>query len=213
VGVDIVLAPVIDVAAGHLTLGSRVCSDDETVVEAKATQFISLMGAEKITPVLKHFPGIGQTTRDLHRQFDRLTVSPEETSLYPRLLDAFPQVGVMISHVGVENQYPDIPCSLSPDCVGQLKENYPQALLFSDALEMEAAGYDPNSEELKPLAIRSAEAIIAGNQILIYGPTVTSVEMSLILESLGQRYQADPTFAQIVDQRAEQVAIWKQLRL
>lgn len=210
-GVNVVLAPVLDLGSGHPALGSRLCSNDPDVIEGRATQFISAMSEQQVFPVIKHFPGLGQTRYDLHRQFDSVMVDPIEAGIYTRLLDIFPRLGVMVSHVGVENQYPDLPCSLSVDCVGQLTSNYPEALIFSDALEMVAAGHDPEAGQLKSLALRSSEAIMAGNDVLIYGPSVSTTEMSLILASLNQRYQTDQAFAQQVDVHAEKVARWKQI--
>lgn len=213
VGVNIVLAPVIDVASSNLALGSRICSHDPEVVATHAEIYLTAMNQVNILPVLKHFPGIGQTTRDLHRNFDQVTVDLDEAGLYPKLLDARPQTGVMVSHVGVENQYANLPCSLSADCVGELLTNYPRTLIFSDALEMVAAGYDSASDEPKPLAQRSIEAILAGNDVLIFGPAVTAEEMTLILRTMEQRYTADPVFAKAVDQRLEKVVLWKQTNL
>lgn len=213
VGVDVVLAPVIDASASNRILNTRICSGNTEVVLEQASRYLAAMRSASILPVLKHFPGLGQTTLDLHRSFDQIAVNPDETGLYPRLLDNYPGTAVMTSHVGVINQYPDVPCSLSQACVGQLTTNYPNSLIFSDALEMVAAGHMANSEELKPLPDRVAEAVTAGNDVLIFGPSVTVADLDAVIAQLANRYQHDSDFAAAVDARLQKVEQYKRLGL
>lgn len=215
VGVDLVLAPVIDVGNSSV-LGSRLCSSDEAVVAERAQQYVQAFGSQQILPSLKHFPGIGASTRDLHFTFDRVTVRPEEALLYRQLLDIFPTLGVVVSHVGVSNQFPDIPCSLSPDCIGELKQNYPQVLVISDALEMEAAAYQAPSELSNAsgssqtagpltLAERAVRAVRAGNEVLLFGAQVTATEMEEVYQALLAESQRDPSFQALVEAAATKV--------
>jgi len=199
VGIDVVFAPMIDLARINPVLGSRICSDQPSVIITKANQYMTAMEQVKIQAVFKHFPGIGQTTKDLHTSFDQVEISPTEAMLYQELLKTYPQSGVMVSHVGVLNQYPDLPCSLSSACVGQITQNYPNNLVFSDALEMTSARYQVGTTELKSLELTAAEAISSGNQVLVFGPQVSWSEIDRVISFLEKRYQSEDTFKNKVD--------------
>jgi beta-N-acetylhexosaminidase len=202
VGVDIVLAPVVDVASANPVLQKRVCSGDPQLLIAKATQFASLFQDQGIVPVLKHFPGIGKTSRDLHTAFDRVEVTQVEAGIYRSLLERFPQAGVMTSHAGVTNQYPDIPCSLSPTCVGEVTKLFPSVLVISDALEMRSAAFQAQAPEPKPLDQVALEAVMAGNQVLVFGPSVQLETLTQLIDQLTADYNRDTTVKAKVDAAA-----------
>ncbi|MEN8253770.1 MAG: glycoside hydrolase family 3 N-terminal domain-containing protein [Patescibacteria group bacterium] len=208
VGINVVLAPVVDLGINPV-LGSRICSDDDQLVASRAAEYVSVFKNQSILPVLKHFPGIGKTSKDLHNDFDRVIVEKESTSIYKHLLDQFPHIGVMISHVGVKNQYPDIPCSLSRSCVKELSDNYPELLIFSDALDMNSALYDKNSDKLKTLEQVSIEAIDAGNNVLIYGQGIEVEKFDMILEVLLAAYESDSDFKNKVDRSVLKIINYK----
>lgn len=202
-GIDMVLAPAIDVASSNAVLKSRVCSAQPEVVAEQASSFIEIFSAERILPVAKHFPGIGKTTRDLHTTFDRVTIKPEDAVLYKVILDQFPRIGVMISHAGVTNQYPDLPCSLSLDCIKELVNNYPQVIVVSDALEMKSASYLPDTSERRPLPEVAVRAVSAGNSLLVFGPTVTDQDLTQVTEALKIAYERDELVKSQVDRSAK----------
>ncbi len=190
-GIDVVLAPDVDVASSHAILRSRICSNKPNVVAEHATVYIESFSAEKILPVLKHFPGIGKTSRDLHTNFDRVTIQPDDAGVYKTLLDRFPNIGVMTSHVGVTNQYPDIPCSLSLDCIKELVLNYQQVLVVSDALEMKSASYLPESTVGRTLPEVAIRAVAAGNSLLVFGPTTKEDDLTAVVQVLVTAYDQD----------------------
>lgn len=202
-----VWAPVVDIQSSTSPLRSRTCSNDPVIIIERATQFIQTFEKQQIHTSLKHFPGIGAARRDLHTAFDRVTVTPQDAGIYRRLLDAFPKTAVMISHVGVVNQYPDRPCSFSPDCITELKTNYKQALVVSDALEMESAQFQvvtqPDATSTTPpemtLADRALAAARAGNEVLLFGDGVTAEELQAVVDLLVQTYKFDPAFKTQVD--------------
>lgn len=209
-GIDIVLAPVLDRAQSHPVLKSRICSDQSEVIEQRATEYLKILKSQNLLPVVKHFPGIGQTSLDLHQNFDRVLVATQEAQIYQTVLDQYPNMGVMVSHVGVKNQYPDIPCSLSDSCVGQLTANYPEALVFTDALEMKAAGFQTGQSSLKPLSKRAKEAILAGNQVLIFGPSVSEQDLIDLINTLAREYESSQVFKQKVDLAVTKILAVKQ---
>lgn len=200
VGIDIVFGPVVDVG-NNIVLGDRICSiDSYPIVADRSMDFITAFSNRGILPVIKHFPGIGLTKKDLHTSFDVITISDNDVRLYKYIIEQSPTLGVMISHVGVTNQYPDVPCSLSSSCISELKTTYPEVLVFSDALEMDAASYN-RENPLKPhdLLSISKQAIVAGNDVLLLGQSVSEAELTEIVFELTKEYVNDEEFKKIVD--------------
>ncbi len=207
VGVTMVFAPVVDVASQSPILRTRVCSADPAVVAEQAINFIQVFQTQGIAPVLKHYPGIGAVRRDLHTTFDRVTITPEDALLYKFILDRFPSLAVMTTPVGVTNQYPDVPCNLSLDCVKELTSNYPQTLVITDSLEMVATRFNPDSEAPLTLDEISFRALKAGNQVLLYGQAVTPDQLTEIVDRLVTEYDQDPSFKDQVDQAV--LRVWQ----
>lgn len=208
-GIDIVLAPVLDVGNSQ-ALKDRICSDSYPVVAEKSLEYIIAFDSFDILPVIKHFPGIGNIDKDLHTSFDFVKVLDNDVKLYTYIINESPDVGVMISHVGVLNQDSGIPCSLSANCVSELKTAYPNVLIFSDALEMKSASFDKdNINEAKDLAKVSKEAIIAGDEVLIYGPTVELKELNKIINDLSDKYDNDAAFKKLVDEAVLKIVEYK----
>lgn len=204
--VDIVFGPVLDLASSSAVLRTRICSGDPAVVLERASSTAGILAQAGILPVFKHFPGIGTVTRDLHVAFDRTAVDPASARLYRDVLQNFPAAGVMVAHVGVLNQYPDIPCSLSSSCIDQLRGNYPEVLIFSDALEMVAAGYQPVGAAL-PLSEVARRAVEAGNHVLVFGPETTLEELRAVVDALTIAYDTNLTVRQQVDEALQQQAV------
>lgn len=209
VGVDMVLAPVVDVGNSPV-LGSRICSDEPGVVVDNATRFINAAEARDLVPVIKHFPGIGNITRDLHNTFDQVTVFPNEAQVYPQLLNRFPSLAVMVTHVGVTNQDPTVPCTFSTDCVRELKNNYPDSLIIADALEMESASYIASSSGTPAttsatLSQRAIAAINSGNELLLFGQSVTPTQMTTVYQDMLREYLTNEAFKAQLDLAATRV--------
>jgi len=210
-GIDIVLAPVVDIATNNTILKDRICDDDPATVSAKATEYAALFDFAEITPVVKHFPGIGQTTRDLHFAYQSINPNQAELNVFRYVMDGFPDIGIMTTFTGVTAQDPNTPCALSKDCVGQLVSEYPRALLFTDALEMVAAGTQKTGGSAS-LTKRTELAIRAGNHVLIYGEGVDAEEFAEIISNLTELYNNDQEFAVEVDGQLVKVLEYKQRR-
>lgn len=193
-GVEVVFAPVIDVASQSAVLRDRVCAPDSALVTERAMEFIDIFGQQKIISVIKHYPGIGSISTDLHRQFDQVSLTEGEILIFKDILEEYPLLGVMSAHVGVRDLYEDIPCSLNEDCVDDLTSHFPQTLVFTDALDMDSAGYVAGSKELRPLAQRAVLALKAGNDVLVFGPNVELAELEEVFSALKIAYQTDQDF-------------------
>lgn len=206
VGVQLVFAPVLDVASDNPVLKTRVCGADPEVVTRVSSKFISTFLDEGILSVVKHFPGIGKITKNLHQSFDRVSLEVDDIVVYRDILEKHPNIGVMISHVGVEDEYDDLPCSLSIDCVGEISNTFPETIIFTDALEMASAGFiDDETEVKKPLKQRALDALRAGNVVLVFGPRVNLDELSEVVDFLAASYQSDDFIKKRVDENLRKV--------
>lgn len=208
-GINIILAPVLDVGDSH-ALNDRICSDSYPVVADRSVDFTSAFASNGILPVLKHFPGIGTVNRDLHYLFSSVSVDVNDVKLYKYVVEQSPIVGAMIAHIGVENQDPELPCSLSKACVGELKNAYPNMLFFSDALDMESASYNKeNPNKPKNLIDVSIQAVEAGEEILVYGQGVSAEEFDEIISSLTSEYNSNQEFKSLVDKAVLKIVEYK----
>ncbi len=208
VGITTVFAPVIDVAPDKGILGGRSCSDDPLVVAEAARDFISLFSAAGIQPVLKHYPGIGSVQKDLHTDLDALFQLPLELPLFETLTQFEPSPGVMTAHVVVQGLSEDAPCSLSRTCIARLQSTAPQALIFTDALEMASSRFNRfNPQQELPLSEVARQAILAGSHVLVFGKGVRVEDLEIVLEELKKEYTTSETFrARVAEAIARQEA-------
>jgi beta-N-acetylhexosaminidase len=205
-GVDIVFAPVVDVAANNPVLSDRACSGDAELVGAAASDFAAAFSAQGILPVIKHYPGSGSATVDTHRKPASVLITERDVFPFKFVLDTYPQIGVMTAHAAVENQSADIACSLSPACVRQLFDLYPDVVVFTDALEMEAARFN-SAAPAQPKALEAVaiEAIMAGNNVLVFGNGVPPAEIDRVMDRIRLEYANSATFRELVNASIEKI--------
>jgi beta-glucosidase-like glycosyl hydrolase len=209
-GIDVVLAPILDVGRNPV-LKDRICTlDSYPVIADSSMDYTTIFSNLGILTVLKHFPGIGQTKKDLHKSYEYISVLENDVKLYKYVLDQNERIGVMTSHVGVASQDPEIPCSVSPYCVSELNQAYPDVLVFTDALEMESAAYNINNPLVpKELDLVSKQAVEAGNDVLIYGPSVTHSDLDVVVGNLTKEYENNSQFKSYVDQSVLKIIEYK----
>lgn len=216
IGVDIIFAPVVDLAENHPVLKTRVCSPNPEVVRIFAEQWIVALQSHNITPVIKHYPGIGQTTTDLHKNPDRIEFNPVEHSVFVSLLSKFPKIGVMSSHVVIGDAQvsqdivftQNLPCTVSTECMSLLPESTDQ-LRFTDALEMASAqGFEQfNNGEEVTLDQLSIAAINAGHTTLVFDASISAAKTNELISRLSDEYQRSPEFRQNVDRAV--MKLWR----
>lgn len=213
-GIQMVFGPDIDVSSKSAVLKTRVCSGDPQVVSEYGSRFVSAFTKYGVLPVLKHYPGIGSTTKDLHGNFDQQIVLSKDVVPFRYILDQYPQIGVMVSHMGVLNQIPELPCSQSADCIDQLRSTNPQALIISDSLTMKAAAYDGQAQEFsKSLETIALTAVFSGNQMLVFGPDVTPEQLQQVADALVAQYAVDTDFATKVDAAVARILDAKEFQI
>ncbi|MCU0284179.1 MAG: hypothetical protein MUD13_09850 [Candidatus Nanopelagicales bacterium] len=168
-GVDLVLAPVVDVGHGP-GIGWRSASADPAVVAGYGTAVAQGIRDAGLLPVLKHFPGHGRATGDSH---DGLVAGPPIEAL--RAVDLVPfaavlgalepePAGVLVGHTTIPGLV-DQPASQAPEAIeGLLREELGfTGLVISDALGMAASGQPDQGSALVGF-------LRAGGDLGILGP-------------------------------------------
>lgn len=213
VGVDVVYGPVIDLAEKQPVLGSRICSSDAQKVISYGETWITSLESQKLLPVLKHYPGIGSTTVDLHKQSTTIDFNPIEHSVFIALLKKYPTVGVMTSHVMLrpndainaavgEATSSAVPCTFSSQCL-KLIQSDPRSLRFTDALEMNSA----QGQAAASLDALAVQALQAGHTVLVFGPSVKPEQIDQVISRISDEYQRSNEFKEKVDDAV--LAVWK----
>ncbi len=219
-GINIVFAPVVDIKSR--VLGDRSCQDYQQALET-SREYVAAFGNRRIMAVLKHFPGLGQTTKDLHSASNSVDLVADDTMIFTELLNLYPNIGVMTAHLNLNDRLDDQPCSLSEECLSVFPSDYPMVLLFTDALEMKALSAITASmlqehqwrslsdDEFKiiqkqkdwplisQLVIASLQAMRAGNHVLVYGQSVNESQLQIVKNELVAWYDQDPIFKEKVD--------------
>ena len=174
-GIHINFAPVCDINTNpnNPVINFRSFGEDKHMVAAKAWQISKGMQDEGVVPVIKHFPGHGDTQTDSHHTLPVLNHSKErldslETFPFKILIDSGVS-GVMTAHLYVKAlDSVSTPASLSKNVVGKYlaKELGFKGLIVTDAMNMKGVA-KPNAE---------LEALKAGNDMLEF---VASLKTSI----------------------------------
>lgn len=146
VGVNMDMAPVLDIAfdpASSVMAGRAFGADPEWVTRLGLT-VVSTLQREGILAVAKHFPGIGRTTLDSHRDLPRLPTDYDTlaaSDLLPFKAAARADVaGIMLSHILYQGLDPHWPASLSRRIAADLlrRDMGYDGLVMTDDLDMGA---------------------------------------------------------------------------
>ena len=202
-GYQVNLAPVIDLASNiedrniYLARRERLFSSDPDIVVALASAMIKGMRKEGITPVLKHFPGLGSAFRDTHNWLPQIEISEEELFKGPLLtfknfIKTGHDVWVMVDHA----VYPFLdkePASLSYKIqTGLLRKKLGfQGIIITDeflcmqAIKEYARNEKINEPYIGEIAVRAFQA--GADLITVYPhPQEAEKVISHIIEAVKQ---------------------------
>ncbi|MEM8621776.1 MAG: glycoside hydrolase family 3 N-terminal domain-containing protein [Actinomycetota bacterium] len=186
-GIDVVFAPVADVAApgGGGPIGSRAFADDPGVVTEYIVAYVDGWASADILPVLKHFPGHGAASADTHDA--RAATAPIEEL---RARDLLPYggvepstVGVMVGHLDVPGLTDGLPTSLSPAAIdGELRNGlgFDDALVFSDALGMDAVTAVADLPDAAVLAIAAGTDVAVFTDLARTPDVIAAIERAVV---------------------------------
>jgi len=145
VGINMNMAPVLDVAAAGMTgiMKDRAFGDDPLWVSRLGAEVVNGLQERNIMAVAKHFPGIGLTTLDSHLERPVLDRSDRDTKkdLMPfQTAIQMNVAGMMLSHIIYPQLDPRWPASLSVKIAHDLlrKKLGFGGLVLTDDLDMGA---------------------------------------------------------------------------
>ncbi len=192
-GINIIVGPVIDQPTPDSWVKNLGCANYSKSMEL-ARAFISSFGRNGILPVLAHFPGTGSASSNPKSGDQLLQVELADVQPFKDLLIEFPNIGVITTAAKIAGQFDEKPCSLSASCLADFPKKYSKSLLIAD-------GFGPllAAEENKPVADLMAEAVMAGNQMLVVDESLNLSEIEVIINQLVIKYTDNQEFHQKID--------------
>jgi beta-N-acetylhexosaminidase len=185
-GVNVDLAPVLDVVAGSSpALSGRHLGGDPEVVAELGTAFLRGLEQAGVIAVPKHFPGHGRAVTDPHAEaaYVATPLADLETVDFVPFEAAFAAGAraVMVGHPIYAALDPDLPASLSPVVLTLLRERFGfTGVAMTDSLSMAgvAEGRDPG--QLAVAALTAGEDLL-----LVVDPAVVEDTVAAIVAAVA----------------------------
>ena len=168
VGINIVLAPVLDVNnnPANPVINTRSFGSETKLVTNMGKALAAGIRQAGSTPTIKHFPGHGDTARDSHLtlpRIDKTLAQLEEMELVPfrSAIDDGAEI-VMSAHILFPSLDPKYPATLSPSILKNvLREKLKfGGLIMTDAMEMHAISKNYDQANAAKQAFRAGADII-----------------------------------------------------
>ncbi|MBS3681415.1 beta-N-acetylhexosaminidase [Ornithinibacillus massiliensis] len=181
-GMNMNYAPVIDVNSNpkNPVIGDRSFGDNPSLVSTLGIQTMKGMEANDIIPVVKHFPGHGDTSVDSHLELPQIDKSLEalhELELIP-FIDAIDEGAdvVMVAHILFPLLDSEFPSSMSKAIMTDLlrEELHFDGVIVTDDMNMDAIvnHYEPGEA--------AVQSVKAGSDVILiskeYDDIVRSIE-------------------------------------
>ena len=171
VGFNLDFAPVLDVNSNsdNPVIGDRSFGSSADLVTKLGLPELEGIRGEGIVPVVKHFPGHGDTSVDSHLELPVVNKTADQLAKLewvPFQAAIKDQVeAVMVAHILFPKFDPDKPASLSPEIVGKLLRGQMKydGVVITDDLTMGAI------VKHYTLAQAAVDAVLAGDDILLVG--------------------------------------------
>lgn len=195
VGVDWVLAPVLDLAnePANPIVNIRSFSRDPREVERLASAYLRGLRSQGALSCVKHFPGHGRARQDSHLKMPLLDLTRaemESADMVPFTALAAKTDGVMTGHLDIPalTREPGLPYSLSGDVAKTLRGRLGfQGVVMTDALHMGAV-----SERFSELEA-AKRALLGGSDILLVPRDPAS-----LARDLGAALEKEPALREAV---------------
>lgn len=177
-GFNVNFAPVLDVNSNpsNPVIGDRSFGDNPTIVSKLGIQTMKGMQSQSIIPVVKHFPGHGDTSVDSHKELPVIHKTKEDLQALELIpfKDAVNNGAdmVMVGHILLPNLDTQFPSSLSSDIITDLlrEEMGFNGVIITDDMTMHSITnqYD--------IGYASVEAVKAGNDMVMIAHNYTNVK-------------------------------------
>lgn len=190
-GFDVDFAPVADLGPAREGTGleTRCYGEDPGTVTACCRAFLRGLETAGVAGCLKHFPGLGGSAVDSHKDLPHVTGdrAAREPHLEPYRALAAEVPFVMTAHGRYDHLGSDAPSSLLPATYGLLRELGFAGLAVSDDLNMGAVLKEG------PLWARALRALAAGADIALWvGPEAETLEACGRLRAASERLSRVP---------------------
>ena len=210
VGIHINFAPVLDVLRHpkNRVIGTRSYGAKPKVVEREGRYFVEEHLKKGVFPVLKHFPGHGQSSEDSHHilpmHSSPSTFDSHDLAPFKALIEQGKAPMIMMSHVLYPHLDVRIPASLSRRIVtGLLKQELGyKGIIFTDDLSMGAISMNFTLEKATLLAISAGV-----HQVLIVDD---STQLKRVLDYVTAKRISNEAFNRSVIERIKKVQLYKQ---
>lgn len=208
-GFNLNLAPVVDITnVYNPQLVDRTYGNNPTIVTEMAGAYLrGLQQSGKVLGVIKHFPGLGDTSTDPHLGLPILTRSQDNLNAidwvpYKNLFSQKDVYAVMITHELVKALDTSVPSSLSPKVVSILRNQLGfQGVIITDGLTMDAlmARYT--------LSQSAVMAIEAGDDLLMDPGSPN--EVAQMIDGIKQALSSGAISQQRIDDSVRRILLLK----
>ncbi|NHC42834.1 beta-N-acetylhexosaminidase, partial [Bacillus sp. MM2020_1] len=170
-------APVLDIQSNpkNTVIGDRSFGSNSSIVSKLGVSMMKGIGSGKIIPVIKHFPGHGDTSVDSHLELpfvlnDLTRLKKVELVPFNNAIKDHADM-VMIAHILVKKIDPNYPASMSKTIITNLlrKQSGFGGVVITDDMTMGAIA---KHYKLKDAAVR---AVNAGSDIILVGHGMDNV--------------------------------------
>lgn len=205
--INLNFAPVVDIHNPHskaIGARNRAYSDDFGVISAYANEFIKAMKAQKIVPVMKHFPGHGNVIDDTHTQIAvAKNYDFSELRVYFEMIKNGQIEAIMSAHAVIPALDSKNPATFSSAILRDLlqKELKFKGIVISDDLLMGGAGNE-NVANKAIIAIKAGCDVILLSDMFQNGENLVKTVSKAILNAVNSseisRSQIEQSFEKIL---------------
>lgn len=210
-GLNMDFAPVLDVNSNprNPVIGDRAFGSTADQVSRMGLAAMKGIAGAGVVPVVKHFPGHGDTAMDSHLglpviKHDKTRLNQVELAPFRDAIEAGADV-VMVGHLLMEKIDPDTPASFSkPVITGLLREELGfEGVVITDDMTMGAV-----AQSEKGIGEAAIQSVLAGTNIVLVGHDYGLEEE--VLKSLSEAVRSGRIPAKLLDERVLPILRLKQ---
>lgn len=196
-GVNVTLAPVIDVVTGvNPVLVGRHLGDDPEVTAAVGAAFVTGLASVEVVAVPKHFPGHGRTTTDPHDEPAVVDATERDLQFtdwppFQAAIDAG-AAAIMVGHPVYTAIDAAMPASLSAPMYRVLRDRFGfQGVAVTDALGMAALADIGSPGDLAVLALEAGADLLVFEDPAVVDDVVLAIVTAVLDGSLDRERLAE----------------------
>ncbi|MBD3273301.1 DUF1343 domain-containing protein [Candidatus Dependentiae bacterium] len=167
IGINMNFAPCLDLFdSDNIVLGSRTFSSNPYNIFKFAQAFANGLKSENIIPVFKHFPGLGLSNLDTHKDKVNIHFNKKQfgNHLYPfiKILKREYNPFIMVGHARYPSLFGNKPASISKKTTRWIKKRNNNCFLITDDFAMNAVHIKKNLSDI------ALDSFCAGFDLIIF---------------------------------------------